>query len=170
MASSTISPPMWCRKLNKLRGHEHGEAKVVETLQGRDLLGLALHWPVRRAARLAARPTPSIVSSRGTTSAPPRAPASSTSRRAVVAKTSRSRRARESRCARAGGRERRLRRGLRLADGQIRRRGGAANLRQSTREGLFLPDRVVPACLSALLALRHRTDLPPGGRVVHLDA
>ncbi len=26
-------------KLNKLRGHEHGAAKVVETLQGRDLLG-----------------------------------------------------------------------------------------------------------------------------------
>ena len=37
------------------------------------------------------------------------------------------------------------------------------------REGLLLSDRVLRARLPALLALQDRADLPPGGRVVHLD-
>ena len=63
------------------------------------------------------------------------------------------------------------RRRLRLADGRchVVPRWRAPIFDNLTREGLFLPDRVLPARLPALLALRDRTDLPAGGRVVHLD-
>ena len=41
------------------------------------------------------------------------------------------------------------------------------NLRE---KGYFYQTEIIPACLSALLALWHGTDLPAGERVVHLDA
>ena len=40
---------------DKLRGHEHGEVKVVGTLKGAEHGRLALHRPLRRAARVAER-------------------------------------------------------------------------------------------------------------------
>ena len=69
---------------------------------------------------------------------------------------------------RAARRKRRLRRRLRLAD----RAGRSAMWRSPIADdlrakGVLFRARAVPASLPALLALRHRAGLPPGGRVVH---
>ena len=58
--SSRTAPTITSRadvvpKLKKLQGHEHGEAKVVGTIKGSEPARLALHRPLRRAARLAER-------------------------------------------------------------------------------------------------------------------
>ena len=79
------------RKLKKLRGHEHGESRWSSTLKGASMVGWRYHRPLRRAARVAnSWQSGAPGRSPGTRSAPPRAPASCISRRAVAARTSRS--------------------------------------------------------------------------------
>ena len=120
-------------KLKKLRGHEHGEAKVVETLPGADVLGWRYTGPFDELPAWQRTGAEHRGDRVGLTSAPRRARASCISRRAVAARTSRSRRSIRPAGARAGGRERRLRRGLRLAHRAACRRGRAPDLRQSAR-------------------------------------
>ncbi len=105
--------------------------------------------------------------SRGKKSRPPRAQASCTSRRAVAAKTS-SLAKTELRILAPIDENGVYYDGYAWLRGQYV--GGVAPRDgQSEKEGLSLPDRIDPACLSALLALWHRTGFPQRRGMVHLD-
>ena len=110
----------------------------------------------------------STASSRGPKSARKKARASSTSRPGCGEEDFRARQGVRPAGDRAARRKRRLRRRLRLADGPGRRRSRHADHRQPARRRACCsaPQQYSPP-LPALLALRHRAGLPPGGRVVH---
>ena len=166
---STTSPS-GVVQAKKLRGREHGEAKWWTRCAGRTMVGWRYTGPFDELPAWQRAGVEHRSHRRGTRSAPRKAPASSTSRPAAARKTSRSARSIRPAGPRAARRERRLHRGLRLADRAARRRRRARRSSTTCRRRAASTRREsVPATATRTAGAARPSCLPPGRRVVHRD-